>query len=484
MAAIAIVAIAGWALRSMGARPGTPLNAIVVLPFATLSGSDRDLSQGIELLISDRLSALSSARVVDYTDAMARRDRGLAIDEVIRRHGVDGAVRGNVTWSGGTARVAVEVVRAGVLSPIWSRQFERPVLRAAELPRDVSREIARALAVDLTTADEARLSAADSAAPDVFGAYLRGRAMMQQRTSASIERAVSQFLEALQLDPNHAPSLASLAECYVIQAVTFRARPLSEAAALARQAVQRALSLDESLAPAQAVDAQLKFLVDWDSAGADRAFQRAIELSPNSGETRQHYAMYLASRRRLPDALQQMQRAVSLDPASLEARSALGMIWHYARSNDQAERVFREVLTADPAMSSARMGLVRVLLAVGRYDEALEHLAGLQQLVGNGRLTPAQQAAFGLAYAGIGRRDDARRIADELAIADSADGPSVDAASVFVALGDVDRALDMLEQAVDARAPKAQFLRLDPRFDALTGQPRFSKLLERLGFAS
>ena len=162
----------GWALRSMGARPGTPLNAIVVLPFATLSGSDRDLSQGIELLISDRLSALSSARVVDYYRTPWRGAiAAWPSTRSIRRHGVDGAVQGNVTWSGGTARVAVEVVRAGVLSPIWSRQFERPVLRAAELPRDVSREIARALAVDLTTADEARLSAADAAAPGCVRAY-------------------------------------------------------------------------------------------------------------------------------------------------------------------------------------------------------------------------------------------------------------------------------------------------------------------------
>jgi tetratricopeptide (TPR) repeat protein len=478
-----LAAIAAWLMRGAGAGSAVQMGSVVVLPFASLSGGDRDLSHGIELLISDRLAGLSKARVLEYTDAMARRDRGLAVDAVIQRHAVDGAINGSVTWSGGAARVSVQIIRAGVHTPVWSREFERPAARAAELPRDVAREIARALSLELTPADEARLSAADDATPGAFEAYLRGRALMRRPTSEAIDRAVAQFLAALQIDPNHAPSLAWLGQCYFVQGVTYRTRPLAEASALARQAVQRALTLDETLAPAQAVDAQLKFLVDWDMEGADRAFTRAIELTPNSVELREDYAMFLASRRRLPDALQQMQKAVSLDPASLQAQSALGMIWHYARSNDQAERVFREVLAIDNGVTSARMGLVRVLLAVGRYDEALNELTVLQR-ASSGRLSPAQQAAFALAYAGVGRKDDARRIAVDLETHDSADGPSVDAASVFVALGETDRGLDILERAVDARAPKAQFLRLDPRFDALTGQPRFTRLVERLGFAS
>jgi serine/threonine protein kinase/Tfp pilus assembly protein PilF len=482
-AVLVAVAVIAWLLRTTPASATAPMSSVVVLPFANLSGSDRDLSHGIELLISDRLSSLSSARMVEYTDAMARRDRGLAVEDVIRRHDVEGAINGSVTWSGGTARVSVQIVRAGVRVPVWTREFERPVARAAELPRDVARELARALAVQLSPAEEARLSAADAAAPGVFEAYLRGRGLLRRPSSESVERAIEQFLTALQIDPNHAPSLAWLAECYFLQGVTYRTRPLGEAAALARQAAQRALTFDDSLATAQAIDAQLKFLVDWDVEGADRAFARAIELSPNSSELRENYAMFLASRRRLPDALQQMQKAVSLDPTSLQAQSALGMIWHYARSNDQAERVFREVLAVDAGLVSARMGLVRVLLAVGRYDEALKQLVDLQSS-SSGRLSPAHQAAFAVAYAGIGRKDDARRIAEDLVINDSADGPSVDAASVFVAIGDADRALDILERAVDARAPKAQFLRLDPRFDALTGHPRFVKLVERLSLAS
>ncbi len=481
VAGVLLIALLGWALRSLGRPvPAVPIHSVVVLPFASLSTNDAELSDGIEQLINDRLSALSSLRVVAYTPGMAERDRGVSVADVMQRHGVDAAVQGSVTWSGATAQVAVEVMRAGVRPPIWSRQFERPLVRAAELPRDVSREIVRALGVSLSSGDEAQLAAADQAAPAVFESYLRGRAAMRGRSADSVAAAITQFLQALSQDPNHAPSLAALSECYLLEAVTFQTRPLPEAAALARQASQRALALDESLSGAHMTDAQLRFLIDWDAEGAEACFRRAVQLSPNSGEMRQHFAMFLASRRRLPDAMQQMQSAVALDPASLQAQAALGMIWHYARSNDQAERIFREVLTADPGVTAARMGLVRTLLSVGRHDEALVQIGELRRR--DGRITPAQEAAVGLAYAGLGRVAEAREIAERLAAAEG--GPSVDAASVFGAIGDAGRALDLLELAVDQRAPKVLFLRLDARFDPLRSHPRFNALTARLGSGS
>jgi adenylate cyclase len=306
---------------------------------------------------------------------------------------------------------------------------------------------------------------------------------MRVNTDAGNRQAITYFLDALKQDPNHAPSLAAIAECYLLEGVTYRVRPLAEAAALARQSATHALAIDEGLAAAHETDAQVKFFADWDAEGADRAYRRAIELSPSSGETRQHYAMFLVSRRRLPDAMQQMQTAVSLDPTSSRAQAALGMLWHYARSNDQAERVFRGVLETEPSSTVARFGLVRVLIAGGRFSEALSHLEELKRL-NNGRLTPSHQAAIGLADAGLGRTAEARALAERLAVEDSADGPSLDAASVFGVVGDRDRALAILDQAVEQRAPKVLFLRMDPRFDSLRSDPRFTRLMTRLGFSS
>jgi tetratricopeptide (TPR) repeat protein len=295
-----------------------------------------------------------------------------------------------------------------------------------------------------------------------------------------VKLAIDHFQEALRLDPNHAPSLAALSSCYILQTTSQRVLPLREGAALARDAAERALQLDDRLPEAYRALAEIKFYVDWDWSGAEAAYRKAIEYNGNNGDLRERYAMFLAARRRLPDAMQEMQQAVALDPMSSLSNAALGMLWHYARSNDQAERILRGVLERDPSSLEARFGLVRVLIDAQRTDEALQELTRLKSDA-NGQLRPAQQAAVGLAYAAQGRKADASGIAEELLAKDQADGPSVDAASIFLALGDRNRALEIVERAVDQKQPKVLFLSLDPRFKVLRAEPRFALVLRRLG---
>jgi serine/threonine protein kinase/tetratricopeptide (TPR) repeat protein len=480
---VAIIAAAAmWRMptrASLEAAPG-PINSLVLLPFANISSADKDLADGIMLLIGDRLSALPGLRVLRYTQATAIRDRGLSVAEILRRQQTDAAIEGSVTWSGARALVFVQLRRAGSDTPLWMQQFDVPVTRAATLPNDVARAVASRLAVNLSAADQGQLAQSDAPEPAAFEAYLRGLVQLRLGTIPAVRQAIQHFQRALQLDPNHAPSLAALSSAYILQTTSQRVLPRHEGAALARDAAERALQLDDRLPEAYRALAEIKFYVDWDWAGAESAYRKAIEYNGNSGDLRERYAMFLAARRRLPDAMQQMQQAVALDPMSSLSNAALGMLWHYARSNDQAERILRGVLERDPSSLEARFGLVRVLIDMQRTDEALQELERLKADA-NGQLRPAQQAAVGLAYAAIGRKADATGIAEELLEKDQADGPSVDAASVFLALGERDRALEILEPAVDQKQPKVLFLSLDPRFKTLRADPRFATLLRRLG---
>jgi eukaryotic-like serine/threonine-protein kinase len=482
LAMIAVGAV--WRAQSRvggGLEPG-PIDSLVILPFANISSADTDLADGITVLIGDRLSALPGLRVLRYTHATAERDRGLSVADILRRQQTDAAIEGSVTWSGARAMVFVQLRRAGSDTPLWMQQFDAPVMRAATLPNDVARAVASRLAVNLSAANQGQLAQNDASAtePAAFEAYLRGLVQLRLGTIPSVRQAVAYFQRALQLDPNHAPSLAALSSCYILQTTSQRVLSRHEGAALARDAAERALQLDDRLPEAYRALAEIKFYVDWDWAGAESAYRKAIEYNGNSGDLRERYAMFLASRRRLPDAMQQMQQAVALDPMSSLSNAALGMLWHYARSNDQAERILRGVLERDPSSLEARFGLVRVLIDMQRTQEALQELDRLKADA-NGQLRPAQQAAVGLAYAAVGRKGDAAGIAEDLLEKDQADGPSVDAASVFLALGEPDRALGILEPAVDQKQPKVLFLSLDPRFKTLRTDPRFTVLLRRLG---
>ncbi len=487
VAAAVIVGTAALVMtRFSAAPPPGPINSIILMPFANVSSADKDLATGIDLLISEQLSMLPGMRIIHYiAPPTGEQGRQLSIAELLQREQADAAVTGSVTWSGSRAQVFAQIMRAGASTPVWTRQFDIAARRAAELPRDVAREVATAAGMRLSPSDSARLNdtgAADAAEPEAFEAYLRGRVKLREATASAVEQAIQQFQQALQRDPQHAPSYAGLARSYILQAVSLRVLPLAQGAALTREAVDHALALDDRLPDAYTALADLHFYMDWDWAGAEEAYKKAIALSPNGGELREKYAMFLASRRRLTDAMQELQRAVSLDPMSPLANAALGMVWHYAQDDAQAERIYRGVLEMDPTLRAAHVGLIRVLVNSGRYTEALTELDRRKPQ------PPEQEApiflgARGVAVAGLGHRADAEQIADTLTQQDS-DGTSVDGAAVYAALGEADKALAILEQAVDLKQPKVLFLRLDPRFKSLRAHPRFHALLQRLGLDS
>jgi Tfp pilus assembly protein PilF len=455
-----------------------PLESLVVEPFDVISSQDGELAEGIGEVVMERLRLLPGIRVVSYSPAATASIA--SADEVMKRHAVGGVVRGTATWNDGVARVRVAVMRAGVATPVYEHLFERPVDQAAELPRLAANEMVRWLGLRLSGDDESRLSRADTAAPAVFEAYLRGRAAMRHLSEPNVARAIVQFKQALAANRDHAPSLVGLAECYLLQGVTYGTIPRSQATLLVREHIQRALAIDGDHAAAVAADAQLRFYLEWDGDGAERAFQRALELSPNSGAVHQHYAMFLVARDRMDAALSQMQSAVMTDPASIHTRGALGMVWHYTGNQRQAERTFRDVLAIDAGYSQARKGLVRTLLAGKQYGQVLGLLDGWQ----HGSSDPPDRfylATRGIALAGLGRASDARRVADDLLADAKADG-DVDAASVLVAVGDATPAIGLLEQAVQQRSARTLFLRHDPRFDALRGDARFTRLLDGMDF--
>src|SRR6185436_7408370 len=198
----------------------SPLESLVVEPFDVVSSQDKELAEGIGEVVMERLRLLPGVRVVAYSPLTSNGTA--SADDVMSRHSVQGLVRGTATWNDGVARVRVAVMRAGVATPVFERLFERPVDRAAELPRLAANEMVHWLGVRMSDDDETRLSRADDAAPAVFEAYLRGRAAMRHLSESNVARAITQFRQALAVNKNHAPSLVGLAECYLLQGVTYR----------------------------------------------------------------------------------------------------------------------------------------------------------------------------------------------------------------------------------------------------------------------
>jgi len=254
--------------------------------------------------------------------------------------------------------------------------------------------------------------------------------------------------------------------------------PPGEAFAKAREAVTRALEIDDKLAEAHTSLAYIKNWYDWDWPGAETEYRRAIELNQNYVTAHQWLALEMAQTGRMAEAASEIKRAQDLDPLGLIANINAGWIFYHARQYDRAIEEMRKSLELDPTFARGHWAISEPLEQLQRYDEAVAELQKARQL----DETPIMLALLGHIYAVTGKRNEARKIIDEL------NGLSkrmyVDPyflAEIYVALGERDQALQALESAYTQRSSWLGWLKVEPKFDQLRGDPRFKDLVRRVG---
>ncbi len=215
---------------------------------------------------------------------------------------------------------------------------------------------------------------------------------------------------------------------------------------------------------------------DWDWAGAEREFQTALRLNPNSSITHSSYAHFLRQEGKLEEAIREGRRGVELDPVSAQGAFLLAQALFEARDYDEAISQLRKALDLEPRFWPAHLYLGKALDAQGQYQEAIVELRKAQNF------TAEPNATIGYVYGRMGRAADARKVIADLQ-EQSTKGyvaPS-NFAKVYIGLGDKDQAFAWLEKGYQQRDFWLTFLRGDPIFDSLRSDPRFQDLLHRIG---
>jgi tetratricopeptide (TPR) repeat protein len=244
----------------------------------------------------------------------------------------------------------------------------------------------------------------------------------------------------------------------------------------ARAALGQALRLDETLAEAHAANAYIRAYYEWDWRAAEQEFRRALELRPNYADAYFSYSRFLASRRRIDEAIAQLGRAVELDPLSLGLQANRALLDYFAGRYDEAERRLREVLKTDSTDVLAKWGLALVAEQQGRAGQAI---ALLEPIAGSSML---RQSSLGHAYAVAGRTDRARRVLARLQETSARSYvPAYWFAVVHAGLGNSDEALRHLERAYEERSTVLAYVLIDPRLASLRDDPRFLALSRKLG---
>lgn len=298
-----------------------------------------------------------------------------------------------------------------------------------------------------------------------------------KRTVDGFKKGIKYFQQAIDRDPTYAPAYVGLANCYALLQ-SYDELPPKDLAPKAKEAVTKALEIDATLAEAHASLAWTRMHYDWDWAGTEREFQRAIELNPNYAEAHHWYGLYLATRQRFDKAMAELNRARELDPLSLIISTNVGWLFYFARQYDQAIEQYGKTLEMDPNFFPARIKLAYAYAQKGMYEEAISEF----QKAGDNSGGSPFLADLGYAYAIAGKSAEAEKVLDEL------EGEAAkryispfDIAIFYTGLGEKDRAFGWLEKAYEDRNGTLAWLKVDPKLDSLRSDPRFTNLLLRVG---
>ena len=467
--------------RAVGGTSGGRIRSLAVLPLSNLSGDPRQeyFADGLtDELIAD-LASIPSFTVISRTSAMRYKGTGKAVPQIARELGVDGILEGSVLRSNDRVRIKVQLIDAARDRHVWTQTYDRDLRDILAMQTEVGHDIAERLDVALASSGSAAPAASRPVDPEAYELYLQGRYFWNKRTPDALIQARDSFERAIRKDSMYAVAYAGLADTYVLMSVYAGSAP-GESYPRARAAALRALKIDDRLAEAHASLGRVKLFYDWDWAGAETEFKRAIELKPGLSTAHHWYSICLRDVGRVQDAIAEAGRALELDPVSLIINTNLGDTYFYAGQLDEAVSRHRKTLLLDSEFAPAHLYLGRALEQKGMLPEAIAEFQKARSLTGNG---PYALGDLAHAYALSGRKKDATLLLNEL-VERRKRGASLDMdlALAHLGLGDNERALEDLEEAYRQRSGLND-LKVDPRFAALRGDSRFQDLLVRLGLA-
>jgi TolB-like protein/Tfp pilus assembly protein PilF len=459
--------------------------SVAVLPFSNLSPEkDQEyFCDGLSEEIINALSHVRELRVVARTSAFAFKGKEIDVREIGERLKVDAVLEGSVRKAGDRLRITAQLVNVADGYHLWSQRFDRALKDVFDIQDEVALEVVDKLKLTLLGDERARVVKRSTNNLEAYHLYLRGRYFSYKASAEEdYQRIIGLYEQALAKDPGYALCYASLATCYGFQSLSGSLAP-KEGYPKAIEAAEKALALDEELGEAHASLGNLKWFFNWDSAGAEREFKRALELNPGSSDAYILFSMYLATTGRSEEAIAGFRRLLELDPATPDNWIMLGA-WGYmfAGRYDEAIEQIRKGIEMEPGILWGRLYLAVTYALKGKFEEAL---AEADKVIATSlRPDDLNVLSFlGWAYAVSGRPEKARGLLDrmlELRAKRYVDAYIV--GEVYAGLGEKDKAFEWLNKAYEERAAQMIFLKTDPFTKNLHSDPRYEELLKKTGF--
>jgi DNA-binding winged helix-turn-helix (wHTH) protein/TolB-like protein/tetratricopeptide (TPR) repeat protein len=460
--------------------PGLKVRSIAVLPFKPLVADNRDepLEMGMCDALITRLSGLNQLIVRPTSSVIQYNKPGQDSLTAGRELGVDALLDGFVQKSGDKIRVTAQLLSVSDGRHLWSGQFNANFTEIFAVEDSISRQMVEALLPNLTGEERGRVTKHYTENIEAYELYLKGRYFLDKRTSEGLTKSIEYFQQATERDPRYALAFVGLADAYVQLEVRADMRPL-DSSQKARTAAMRALEIDDTIAEAHTSLANVKYWYDWDWAGAESEFRRAIELSPYYPASHQLYAPFLITMGRQQEAFSEIQQARALDPLSLPINTQVARILYFSREYDAAIEQCRKTLEIDPNRGGAHLFMGRSYKEKRMYQEALTELEKATDLL---KGSAEVLSLVGYTYAVSSRRLEAQNVLTELhRLSKQRYVSPYHLAMVYAGLGERDKTFDWLEKAYGDREGRLTLLKFVPEFDSLRSDSRYADLVRRIG---
>ncbi|HKI96628.1 MAG TPA: protein kinase [Gemmatimonadales bacterium] len=468
-------------VAALSAGPSEPaLPSVAVLPFLSMSADPENeyFADGITEDVIAHLSKVRALTVISRTSVMPFKRRERSLPEIAATLGATALLDGSVRRAGDRVRIVAQLIDADTDRHLWAETYDRELTDIFAIQTDVALQIAAALKAELSSDEQSRMQKEPTNDLDAYGYYVKGRHAFNEYTTPALEHAADLFRRAIAIDPTFALAYTTLALAY---------GELAEVGALApdvayrdaTKIAQRALDLDPTLSDAHVTMAYLKALWEYDWDAAEAGYRRAIELSPSNADAHDLYGRLCAALGRFDQAISLQERARELDP--LVHRLDVATTQLRAGRYDLAAEGVRKALEFGKESPRAYATLAWAHILGGTTEEGLTELEQAVTLASDGYQWLAQ---LGAAYAMTGRTEQAREILQTLeARARESYVSPYHFAYVFTGLGEADRAIDYLEQAVAARAGAVYGIKGSFLFAPLRSHPRFKALLAKINLS-
>jgi TolB-like protein/Tfp pilus assembly protein PilF/predicted Ser/Thr protein kinase len=462
---------------------GPAIDSVAVLPFVnTSASSDAEyLSDGVTEGVINNLTQIPTLKVMARSTVFRYKGRDMDPRQVGKDLKVSSVLMGRLVQRGDTLQIQAELVKVADGTQIWGERYSRHMANVSTVQQDIARDVFEKLRFRLSADQAKRIASNSPTNEEAYQLYLRGRYLWNQRTYQSVLESVKYFEQAVQKDPGYVRAWVGLADAFNI-APGYGAASPAESYSKSKQAAERAIQLDETSAEAHASMAMaLASLYDY--GAAEREFRRSLELNPSYANGHYFYGFIcLVPMGRLEEAIAELKKALELDPFSLIINTNLGRTYFIARQYDKAREQFQRTAEIDSNFGPLAARLLEFYEREGNYEAAMEYLQRAPKIPEIPNTGPERLARLHRAYAAGGASGYWKtKLGFYL---EDVKHRYVFPAYIALACahtGDLNKAFEWLEKAVDEYDEEAHLMNANPTFDVLRSDPRFADVVRRMG---